>query len=461
MHLRPVVVGLVTGLAACTAQPADDPPGSRPEPLFRVEGGAIATGDGEVVFLRGINLSQESKDEPFLYPLELEDAGRMLAHGFNTVRFLTVWEAVMPRGPHAIDDRYLEDVVAQVWALESMGLFVVMDMHQDLWGPPFGDGAPEWACPEEVRAGYEPQSPWWRNYSSPQVTGCFDRFWSDEALQDRFIEAWTAVASAVCSHDNVVGFDLLNEPWPGTAFGSPSFENDVLYPFYLRAMDAIETVCPGRVYFLEPLFTYSLGLSDPIELPDAVRDRVVMSPHYYPPEVHEPGVGYQGDAGTLEAAVLALLDDMLDQGYPVWIGEWGGLTDNPGFDAYVRDASDVFLRHFVGSALWEYSEGATGFSLLDREGDERQVYRSLREVPTPTRVPAVPDVIVPRNDDAALELRFRCSPDRRVSIVIPGRGEASCRAEPEAGLYVVPALPGFFDAHCVAGGDVTLTCRAE
>ena len=34
-----------------------------------------------------------------------------------------------------------------------------------------------------MTAGYEPTGAWWTNYTTPQVTGCFDIFWSDEALQ--------------------------------------------------------------------------------------------------------------------------------------------------------------------------------------------------------------------------------------------------------------------------------------
>ncbi len=461
-----VPLGLTLLLSACVTPPEDELADPRPEPpagpTYRVEDGAVRNRDGEALFLRGVNLSQVSKYGPdYRYPLTLDDAAIMLEHGFNSVRLLTLWEAIMPRGPGRVDQEYLDELTHQVWMLESMGLLVVVDMHQDLWGPPFGDGAPEWTCPEEIRRGYEPSSPWWSNYTTPQVTGCFDLFWESSELQDHFIEAWTAAAGAVCRHRNVVGFDLLNEPWPGSALGDPRFDNEVLFPFYLRVIDAIDEVCPGRVFFVEPLITFSLGLSDPLELPEDARDRVVLAPHHYPTDVHEPGEGYQGDLAELEERFLGLFDEILESGQPVWIGEWGGMTTNPRFDQYVQDTSEIFLRHFVGSALWEYSRGATSFSLLSPDGTFREAFQSFRQMPTPTTLPEIPERVEPDWEERELLVRVRCRAGARVSLVIPGSGQATCAAEPEDALWTRPALPAFFNARCRRDETVTLRCRAE
>ena len=430
-----------------------------PRVPFGVAGGAIRDETGEALLLRGLNVSQVSKDiEGHLYPLTADDVSLILRRGFNSVRLLTFWEAVMPEGPGLIDEGYVEGFADQVGLFAEGGVAVVVDMHQDLWGRPFGDGAPEWACPEEIREGYVPVEPWWHNYMSPQVNGCFDTFWADPDLQSDLIDAWVAVAAAVCDRGEVVGFDPMNEPWPGSELGSPGFDNETLMGFYTQVMDAVESVCPGRVFFLEPTLAYELGLTDALEIPASVRDRVVLAPHFYPTMVHEPGAGYDGDADALEQTLLYSYGAFIEQGTPLWIGEYGGITTNPNFDLYFDDVSTIFSSHFIGSALWEYSEGATSFSFLSQDGEPRDAFASAARVPVPS---VLPDCPLSVDVDAAageLAVTFTCSPDRRVSLLLPEEGPDTCSITPDDAIETDEPLPWTFSGRCAADDQVTITC---
>ncbi len=64
--------------------------------------------------------------------------------GFNVIRLLIIWEAIEPE-PGVFDENFFKKVDQIIEWAEERGIFVLLDMHQDLYGPAFGgDGAPVW-----------------------------------------------------------------------------------------------------------------------------------------------------------------------------------------------------------------------------------------------------------------------------------------------------------------------------
>ena len=70
----------------------------------------------------------------------------------------------------------------------------------------------------------------------------------------------------------MLGYDLLNEPWPGSDFascastvGCPAFDTDQLAPMYQRSIDAIRKVEATHIVFTEPhvLFNFDAGTNLP------------------------------------------------------------------------------------------------------------------------------------------------------------------------------------------------------
>ncbi|MFC1655098.1 glycoside hydrolase family 5 protein [Myxococcota bacterium] len=397
---------------------------------YFVEDGVLVNSSGEALYLRSINVHESAKYHPdHIIPLTPDEVSILQDSGFNSVRLLTHWEAVMPESGR-VDRDYLAVYLAEVQKLTDAGLLVVVDMHQDVWGDPFGNGAPGWACPDELKEGYTPVSPWWMNYFEPQVEACFDLFWSEESLQDSFAGAWQEVAAAVCGNRAVVGFDLINEPWPGSSLSDATFDDKILYRFYRRIMNAIEEVCPGRVFFLEPSRGYDFELIDPIQFDDPDRRRVVLAPHFYPPAVHEPGRSYDGDAAALEEAWLKLYQPFLDDGVPMWFGEFGGLTSNPGSDLYLEHITSIFYEHFAGSALWAFSYGDEGFSFLDSAGRRKTVFDPVCSVPSPVRLPSAPTAMIPDFETPGLTLEFSCRRRRQLAVRLPAGYDWTFSSDP-------------------------------
>lgn len=203
---------LGAGESACAGGPG----------FVRTRGRWIVDAKDRVLILRGVNLSGRSKRPPFLPDQTREEIAALREWGFNSVRYLIVWEAVEPK-PGQYDDAYLDRVAERVKWCREAGLRVILDMHQDLFSRKYGgDGAPEWACLDDGIAFVENKDAWFVNYSAPAVIRAFDSFWANRGgpggigIQDRFISAWQHVACRFRDDANIVGYDVLNEPCYGS-----------------------------------------------------------------------------------------------------------------------------------------------------------------------------------------------------------------------------------------------------
>ncbi len=62
---------------------------------------------------------------------------------------------------------------------------------------------------------------------------------------------WTHVAKRFKDTPNVIGYDLMNEPYGGT-YVWPGFETFQLQPFYERVINRIRTADQDTWLFIEP-----------------------------------------------------------------------------------------------------------------------------------------------------------------------------------------------------------------
>ncbi|RME27915.1 MAG: hypothetical protein D6798_03625 [Deltaproteobacteria bacterium] len=329
--------------------------------------GRIRDRSGRALVWRGVNVSNASKDPAtgFYGWAEAEDYAALAAWGFDSVRLLTFWEAIEPE-PGVIDDAYLDGLVERVAMARDAGLSVILDMHQDLFGRGFGgDGAPAWACDADLYASYEPQDPWSLGYLTDEIWTCFDRFWSDDSLQEHYAAAWGAVAERVADEPAVVAFDLMNEPWPARG-DAEAFSAGTLQRFYERIAAVLGEAAPGRIIIVEPITLVQYGLLDP-GVGAIEGAEVVFGPHYYHPTVHEGGA-YDGDPTPMETAFAAYDAHADAMGSTWWLGEWGGPEGEAGGIAeYLADIDAMLAARAVGSALWSYDESG-GFAILDGAG---------------------------------------------------------------------------------------------
>jgi endoglycosylceramidase len=357
---------------------------------FRRIGDAVVDEAGRSVILHGVNASNVAKYQPDHLTWETaSDFQALAAAGFNNVRLLTFWGAVMP-DEGVIDTVYLDALAQRVqWAADA-GLLVILDMHQDIYGFGFGDnGAPAWACDAANYAAYVPKEPWYLNYLSPQVRACFDRFYADDVLFARFTDAWLALALRFKDHPGVLGFDLLNEPNPGT-FEASRFVPDLWQPRQEQLAAAMAGVAPDRLVYFQGATMLAYGVVD--EFVPSPEPRVAFAPHYYLPTIHDGGV-YDHDASIdfIDAAFDAVATSAANLGgVPVWMGEWGGPTAIPGFDRYLEDVLSRFVQHRWSWAV--YSDDRTnndGFGIRNLDGTfnpmvvQRLGHPHARRVPGP------------------------------------------------------------------------------
>ena len=235
---------------------------------LRQEGRYMVDEQNRIVLLHGMNAVWKLK--PYFPPATAEgftaaDADWLRDHGFNTVRLGVIFSGVMPQ-EGVIDHAYLDSVDRVVQLLASRGIYVLFDFHQDMYNEKFGgEGFPDWAVYDDgvpaTNIGF-PQT-----YFTPAVSHTFDNLWlNTNGLWDRYAEAWTAVAAKWRNQHHHAGFDLFNEPYPGSQFatcanpaGCPAFDTQYLQKLQERSLAGIRTADPGNIVWFEPNFVFNGG----------------------------------------------------------------------------------------------------------------------------------------------------------------------------------------------------------
>jgi endoglycosylceramidase len=268
---------LAVSIAALVAA---TPAAAAPTPPLDHEGRWFEDKRGRVVILRGFNMvykvdSYRPQDTGF----GADDARFLRRHGFNSIRLGIIYKGLEPDPPTAAGKPqyrkgYLRSIARTERVLARRGIFTLLDFHQDLYNERFqGEGWPDWQTIDDGVPS-QPQQGFPANYLvNAGLQRAFDNFWANTAvegrgLQDAYAEAWRRVAVKFRRKPFVMGYDLLNEPWPGSAFGPqacgtptgcPVFDSTTLTEFSVRVLDAIRTVDPTTLVFYEPLVTFDFG----------------------------------------------------------------------------------------------------------------------------------------------------------------------------------------------------------
>lgn len=116
------------------------------------------------------------------------------------------------------------------------GIYTLIEYHQDNFGEGLcGDGVPAWAVSKAVRQTFplplaDPskagsicdQINWSDFYYTFAVNEGFGELYGNVGgLRDKFVEYWRKVAKAFKDNPYVIGYELLNEPWPGNMYKNP------------------------------------------------------------------------------------------------------------------------------------------------------------------------------------------------------------------------------------------------
>jgi endoglycosylceramidase len=243
-----------------------------PTPPLGHEGRWITDAHGRVVFIHAVNMVYK---RPPYYPkaagFGADDARFLHRHGFNGVRLGVIYKGVEPQPGH-YDNRYLDHIASTERTLSKNGVFSLLDFHQDLFNEKFqGEGWPDWAVQDDGLP--NPHNGFPANYlTNPALQHAFDHFWANDpgpggvGLVRRYANAWRHVASRFRSSNGVLGYDLLNEPWPGSNWqpcvnpaGCPSFDTGPLAAMTRKATAAIRQVDRRHIVWQEPNVLFNFG----------------------------------------------------------------------------------------------------------------------------------------------------------------------------------------------------------
>jgi endoglycosylceramidase len=278
--MRPwVALAAAVALAlAPAAHAAKRKPPRGPQPPLSHEGRFFTDEVRRVVFLHGFNVVYKvGSYRPADTGFGRNDARFLRRHGFNTIRLGLIYNGLEPDPPGPdgaarYQGEYLRSIARSERVLARHRIFTLLDAHQDMYNERFeGEGWPDWQVIDDGLPP-EPKNGFPANYlGMPALNRAYDHFWANDPVQgvglvDRFAAAWRVIARRFRDRPYTMGYDILNEPWPGSEYpsctnpeGCPAFDTGPLSDFTLRVFEQIRMVDPESLIFWEPLLTFDFG----------------------------------------------------------------------------------------------------------------------------------------------------------------------------------------------------------
>lgn len=373
-------------LCACTAPPtASDPDGP---PALHVDAGRLLDAEGRQILLRGVNARVEG-----LFDVSFDDGRVALeavpAFGADDCRFLAEalgldhlrlpvnWSGIEPRSG-SYDEAYLERIGAQVDACAAVGVWTVVDLHQDAYGKDIGeDGAPLWAihpAPEVLLEGPLASDDLARRRTSPAVLQAFDSLYGNATLadgrgvRDAYAEMAAVLAETLREHPGAVALELQNEP---VALG----QQDRLDAFHDAVTAAVREVAPELPVVFEPDALRNLLDRAPVDTPFPWSD-AFYGPHIYT-DVFEDGWASE-DSDAVVASIRGAHDEAQAHDAHLYVGEFGHDPTTERGRTYLSTCLDAFDDHQASWALWLYEEHSQDAWGLWDEGDVPHTRGALR-----------------------------------------------------------------------------------
>ena len=262
-------------------------------PKIYVKDGQFVDLDGRIRLFRGIN--SVIKHFPW-YDNEMlnSERQRQLGEwGFNAIRLGAMWSGVEPEQGY-INETYIDILKEIVDGLQRNGIYTYLDMHQDVLTEVAGyNGIPRWLSsqfrtpdhaypwPMKDTSGY---STWACGYFTQEIANGFQQLYTEH--KEEFANVWRQIAERFKGMSEILGYELLNEPWTGDFYEDLSIllpgnaGHELLEPFYNSAHEAVREVDTETLIFWEPVTYAYIVNSEPNIIIDTLIDSFFKSRNY-------------------------------------------------------------------------------------------------------------------------------------------------------------------------------------
>ena len=368
----------------------------------------ITDADGRVLIVSGVNMVNKiTPYTPAADGFGATDAAFLADNGLSAVRVGVLWEELEP-SPGVFNDAYLASIEQTVDTLGSHGIVSLLDFHQDMYNEEFqGEGEPSWAIDDNNDILF-PLLGFSANYFLlPALMATYDNFWDDATVDGEGLWSWYsgAVAHVAAYFDNnpyVLGYDLFNEPSPGSDIydclissdGCPS-DDATLTSFYTTVTKAVRKVNTTSLLFDEPWLTFDTGT--PSSLGSTGDSETGFSFHDYCP-FDAVSTDLDFACPSYNSSVFTNADDVSDNtGDALLLTEFGATDDASILSEVVADAASAK----VGWMQWAFcycddpttsstSEGLVS-DVSDPSGSVDTSMLDALAVPHPDLVSGTPD----------------------------------------------------------------------
>lgn len=324
---------------------------------------------GRRYLLRGVNYNvlgdywAANENVPTQAQHHVEQFQIMASYGMNCIRLLFNWSALEPeKGKY--DDQYIQQIKSVIQDARQHSILVILDLHQDAYSKYIfstpqdncthhqkgWDGAPLWACLTDDASPCSQDG----NRESPlAVVNAWNNLWNNtNGIQDHLINAWSHLVSSLGYMDNLIAYDLINEPSLGHQ--SLSDQQKKLSNFYDKLIQSLRKVeqqknIPSRMIFFEPAVTFNGQQIPAVASTNFTSDNnIVFAPHNYF-EVITPLL-------TIEQG-FTLYKTLADSYQTAcFIGEWGVYSSIEENVAKMKRFAHEEDRYLMGSTYWQWSQ---------------------------------------------------------------------------------------------------------
>jgi len=326
--------------------------------------------DHRICIYHGVNVSNYSKHSDHNFPWQTNaDFDRLNEWGFNVVRYLVFWSAIEPqRGTY--DTLYINKTLDHIQYLTSIGVSVIIDIHQDLYADTFtGNGFPDWTVRDDGIPFGGRQEPWNLTYLDKAVITSYNNFWHNNTLKNLYVKMVDFLIRSFGNVPGVLGIDVMNEPIPDL---SGKFERKTLTKFYKDIEEVFKN--SKLLMFYEPWMSTSAGL--PTCLKFYPETKAVYYPHYYDLIVDAKKPYGEISKVIMNKVVPTKVAEAQKFRVPIMFGEFGMSSADTGsfnFD-YLKDLLNLFDQHSAGWTYWSFDPNMyNDYGIVDDNGNDKPV----------------------------------------------------------------------------------------